>query len=90
MLATRPARSLGETRHVVVVFPPLVTFESDEVSVRLVEVASLVMFESDEVSVRLVEVASLVMFESEVELEIAVEFERSARHAGGGVGRSDD
>jgi len=40
-----------------------------------------VTFATDDVSVRLAEAASLVTFES-------VEFETSARHAGGGVGRS--
>jgi hypothetical protein len=73
----------------VVVFPLLVVFESDDVSVRLEVSPLLVIFEIDDVSVRFVDVASLVTFESAVEL-IAVEFERSARHAGGGVGRSDD
>jgi hypothetical protein len=63
-------------------------FESDDVSVRLELSPLLVTYEVDDVSVRLVDVASLETFESAVEL-IAVEFEeRSARHAGGGVGRS--
>jgi hypothetical protein len=38
MPAIRPGRSLGETRHVVVVLVLSVTFERDEVSVRFVSV----------------------------------------------------
>jgi hypothetical protein len=77
---------LAGSRHVVVVtLALLVMFEIDDVSVRLAESAPEVMFEVDDVSVRLAELAPEVMFEA-----VAVEFEASARHAGGGVGMSEE
>jgi len=70
-----------------VLFMPirLVMLPAGSRHVVVVTLALLVMFEIDDVSVRLAESAPEVMFEA-----VAVEFEASARHAGGGVGMSEE